>query len=35
MLLEINASVVHGLFENTHDAILILAPEQEIVLDVN
>jgi PAS domain S-box-containing protein len=35
MLLEINASVVHGLFENTHDAILILAPEREIVLDVN
>jgi PAS domain S-box-containing protein len=35
MLLEINASVVRGLFENAHDAIFILAPEQEIVLDVN
>jgi len=35
MFLEINASVARGLFENTHDAILILSPEQEIVLDVN
>jgi PAS domain S-box-containing protein len=35
MFLEINASVVRGLFENTHDAVLILSPEQEIVLDAN
>ncbi len=35
MILEINASIVRGLLENSHDAILILSPEQQIVLDVN
>jgi len=35
MFLEISASVICGLLESSYDAILILSPEEQIVLDVN